>query len=219
MAYLLHNLFIINFRKKVRNEKKISVLCPRFCSHTACFQYVILSIQTCWDFQSTNFTRKVPFDTPLFLYNLKVLYMQQTTRFSSGNGGCSCSWMQHLSCGILPCSSHVTSFQVSLIYMHVIIDVWSGERPFRCPVPGCERSFTTSNIRKVHVRTHTGERPYVCPEEGCDRAFASATNYKNHLRIHSGEKPYVCTVQVWMYRGFKVFHISLTTNSILSTHY
>lgn len=82
----------------------------------------------------------------------------------------------------------------------VFICMLPGERPFRCPIPGCGRSFTTSNIRKVHVRTHTGERPYVCPEEGCDRAFASATNYKNHLRIHSGEKPYVCTVQVRAYR-------------------
>ncbi|KAF4526675.1 hypothetical protein B566_EDAN010104, partial [Ephemera danica] len=70
-----------------------------------------------------------------------------------------------------------------------------GERPFHCTFDGCERSFTTSNIRKVHMRTHTGERPYVCPEPGCDRSFASATNYKNHQRIHSGEKPYVCSIQ------------------------
>jgi len=61
-----------------------------------------------------------------------------------------------------------------------------GERPFTCPYAGCGRSFTTSNIRKVHMRTHTGERPYVCEHEGCGRSFASATNYKNHSRIHTG---------------------------------
>ena len=71
-----------------------------------------------------------------------------------------------------------------------------GERPFKCPVSGCDRAFTTSNIRKVHVRTHTGERPYECTVPGCDRAFASATNFKNHMRIHSGEKPYVCANKV-----------------------
>lgn len=64
--------------------------------------------------------------------------------------------------------------------------VFSGERPFKCPIEGCGRSFTTSNIRKVHIRTHTGERPYYCTEPGCGRAFASATNYKNHVRIHTG---------------------------------
>uniref|UniRef100_A0A8B9JPU3 Zinc finger protein 143a n=1 Tax=Astyanax mexicanus TaxID=7994 RepID=A0A8B9JPU3_ASTMX len=77
---------------------------------------------------------------------------------------------------------------VSHLFLH------SGEKPFMCPYEGCGRSFTTSNICKVHVRTHTGERPYHCPEPGCDRAFASATNYKNHIRIHTGERPYVCTV-------------------------
>ncbi|NXY39082.1 ZN143 protein, partial [Pomatorhinus ruficollis] len=62
------------------------------------------------------------------------------------------------------------------------------ERPFKCPFVGCGRSFTTSNIRKVHIRTHTGERPYMCAEPGCGRGFTSATNYKNHMRIHTGRR-------------------------------
>ncbi|NXC19630.1 ZN143 protein, partial [Corythaeola cristata] len=66
--------------------------------------------------------------------------------------------------------------------MHTFSFFFSGERPFKCPFEGCGRSFTTSNIRKVHIRTHTGERPYYCTEPGCGRAFASATNYKNHVR-------------------------------------
>ena len=69
---------------------------------------------------------------------------------------------------------------------HSYFNLFAGERPFKCPFVGCNRSFTTSNIRKVHIRTHTGERPYVCTEPGCNKSFASATNYKNHIRIHTG---------------------------------
>lgn len=68
------------------------------------------------------------------------------------------------------------------------LSVHAGERPFKCPFVGCGRSFTTSNIRKVHIRTHTGERPYMCAEPGCGRGFTSATNYKNHMRIHTGRR-------------------------------
>lgn len=93
--------------------------------------------------------------------------------------------------------SQACSFSVRSLFLNdYVISLLLGERPFKCNVPGCDRSFTTSNIRKVHVRTHTGERPYECTEPGCGRAFASATNFKNHMRIHSGEKPYICTVKV-----------------------
>ena len=82
--------------------------------------------------------------------------------------------------------------------------VVAGERPFKCPFEGCDKSFTTSNIRKVHIRTHTGERPYICPEESCGRAFASATNYKNHMRIHTG-----------LSQSLRWFQISLPLTALL----
>lgn len=87
-----------------------------------------------------------------------------------------------LLCTLVSIRSLLLSHILCLLLLHN-----AGEKPFQCPVEGCGRSFTTSNIRKVHIRTHTGERPYYCSEPSCGRSFASATNYKNHMRIHTGE--------------------------------
>lgn len=93
--------------------------------------------------------------------------------------------------------THTGKFDaVKMCFILISLGCFIGEKPFKCPIEGCGRCFTTSNIRKVHIRSHTGERPYVCQKPMCGKAFASATNYKNHMRIHSGEKPYVCSVPV-----------------------
>jgi len=57
---------------------------------------------------------------------------------------------------------------------------------------GCTSAFflATAGLSCLHV----GERPYRCPQPGCDRAFADKSNLRSHLLIHNADgKHYICT--------------------------
>uniref|UniRef100_K7FYV6 C2H2-type domain-containing protein n=1 Tax=Pelodiscus sinensis TaxID=13735 RepID=K7FYV6_PELSI len=70
--------------------------------------------------------------------------------------------------------------------------VHTGERPFLCPFPGCEKVFARSENLKIHKRIHTGEKPFVCGIAGCARSFANSSDRKKHAHVHSSDRPYRC---------------------------
>lgn len=63
-----------------------------------------------------------------------------------------------------------------------------GIKPYKCDY--CERTFSKSNKRTIHMRSHTGERPYRCAY--CDKGFADSDKLNIHIRTHTGERPYAC---------------------------
>jgi Zinc finger, C2H2 type len=61
----------------------------------------------------------------------------------------------------------------------------SDEGKHQCPV--CERRFLRPSALKIHNRVHSRERPFACPVEGCNRSgaqngFSVQSNLNRHLR-------------------------------------
>ncbi|KAF6201720.1 hypothetical protein GE061_004115, partial [Apolygus lucorum] len=77
-----------------------------------------------------------------------------------------------------------------LIHMRV----HSGEKPNKCPFPGCNKAFSRLENLKIHRRSHTGEKPYACTFTECEKAFSNSSDRAKHQRTHFNTKPYACTV-------------------------
>jgi len=43
-------------------------------------------------------------------------------------------------------------------------------------------------------KTPVHERPYACPIDGCDRRFSRSDELTRHIRIHTGQKPFQCRI-------------------------
>ena len=70
----------------------------------------------------------------------------------------------------------------------------TGEKPYKCDVHGCTRSFSRLENLKLHVRTHTGEKPYICHYEKCNKRFNNTSDRAKHMKTHITRKPYACKV-------------------------
>ncbi|XP_038591177.1 zinc finger protein 699-like isoform X1 [Micropterus salmoides] len=90
-----------------------------------------------------------------------------------------------------PCSYCGKMMSASALARHNLIH--SGERPFKCTVPECDRYFRSTSEVKRHVLIHhTTERPYKC--NVCGKGFVKMCYLNVHAKIHSGEKPFVCHI-------------------------
>mmetsp|Transcript_3056 Transcript_3056/g.9334 ORF Transcript_3056/g.9334 Transcript_3056/m.9334 type:complete len:168 (+) Transcript_3056:105-608(+) len=61
----------------------------------------------------------------------------------------------------------------------------SGKGRHACMHEGCGKRFHRSYNLKVHQRVHTGDRPYVCTYPLCERKFAWKASLDSHKLSHN----------------------------------
>lgn len=55
-------------------------------------------------------------------------------------------------------------------------------KQFQCLV--CKTSFAKKCVLKNHVKIHIGIKPFKCPYPGCGKSFVEKGNMKSHFRVH-----------------------------------
>lgn len=48
--------------------------------------------------------------------------------------------------------------------------------------PTCNKAFSRPSSLRIHSHSHTGEKPFKCPHPGCGKAFSVRSNMKRHER-------------------------------------
>nr|XP_061807801.1 zinc finger protein 37-like [Nerophis lumbriciformis] len=83
------------------------------------------------------------------------------------------------------------TFSASAIARHKLLH--TGERPLKCSVPGCDKSFLSAPEKKRHVLMHhSTERPFKC--DTCGKGFITVGFRNAHSKVHLGKRPFQCYI-------------------------
>ena len=63
-----------------------------------------------------------------------------------------------------------------------------GERPYKCHVPGCPRTFSQAGHLQIHLRGHSKEKSYPRNHPGCEYKTSTPSRPKEYRALHAHKK-------------------------------
>lgn len=61
----------------------------------------------------------------------------------------------------------------------------STQKKHKCKI--CDKRFTRPSSLQTHMYSHTGEKPFKCEVPGCGRNFSVVSNLRRHRKVHKNE--------------------------------
>ena len=81
-------------------------------------------------------------------------------------------------------------FSTNVNLRNHILTIHKNIRPYVCPFPGCQKTYTIQSRLQFHFKSHSGKKQYICTY--CSKAFNEKGNLKTHEKFHSEKRPFKC---------------------------
>ncbi|TNV85705.1 hypothetical protein FGO68_gene4796 [Halteria grandinella] len=106
------------------------------------------------------------------------------------------------------CNTPIPKSKNFVILRYVRVSSGRLTNAYICTFQGCEKIFPKWHNLFDHIRIHTGEKPFKCPVKGCNATFNQTANQKKHIDTHKMGQRLQCKIcYTFIPKQFMMSHI------------